>query len=63
VSERVQHDADQPCPFCAGKFALTENAGRPCVVHTLPPCTAWLVLEPLDFIAQAIQARAGTRPS
>jgi hypothetical protein len=55
---RVSHEPDQRCPFCSGHFAITENAGRPAVLHTLPPCIVWLTLEPLDFLAQAALVRA-----
>lgn len=49
----IDCEPDKRCPFCAGHFAISENGGRPAVVHTLPPCITWLTLEPLDFLAQA----------
>jgi hypothetical protein len=62
-----QETGPQPCPFCGGTYAAqTGPDGRAAggmVTHTLPACSKWLRLDPVDFLVAAREARGIELPS
>lgn len=54
----IQSDIPFRCPFC-GRRAHTTKAPAYGVIHEMPPCKMFLVLEPDEFLAAV--NRANTR--
>lgn len=54
----------QACPFCKGQFSIARDCdtGNPIILHSLPTCHEFRMLEPDAYVAKINRAN-GARPS
>lgn len=55
----MSRDDREECPFCAGWYQSYPPHDPLVVVHSMPPCTAFLQLDTPAFVAAAEQPGQG----